>query len=206
MEIRTAQRTEVERCATLIRKALPTISEVAGELATQGAIPTSTDNGCLLIAKDEDKLVGTAWCRNRLTRRGRSGLPIWCFEALAVRDSARSKGIGRALLTEVSLVATQCGVELVYGNCAPALVSYYEQFGWCGTERGRSLVLDTGSEPIALTGDDDQSFVSWVRMESVVGDRRLTDLGDQVVTKSGLTVIVGPDAATLAKLFNGQPD
>jgi GNAT superfamily N-acetyltransferase len=94
------------------------------EVIVAVATPSSSAN----VVGDED-VVGFA--RFHITRKGRCTL----YE-IAVREDARGRGYGRALIEELCLIARQCGATHVLAKCPIDLPAntFYEHLGFANVE------------------------------------------------------------------------
>jgi GNAT superfamily N-acetyltransferase len=105
------------------------------------------------VAEEEDRILGIAvWFRNYSTWTGRHGIYL---EDLYVRPEARSRGIGRALLTELASIARRSGYERVEWsvlNWNESAIRFYRSLGAVPKDQWTAYRLD-GADLSALAGE-----------------------------------------------------
>jgi GNAT superfamily N-acetyltransferase len=109
------------------------------------------------VAEEEDRIVGIAvWFLNYSTWTGRHGIYL---EDLYVRPEARSRGIGRALLTELASIARRSGYERVEWsvlNWNESAIRFYRSLGAVPKDAWTGYRLD-GADLSALAGEGNRS-------------------------------------------------
>jgi ribosomal protein S18 acetylase RimI-like enzyme len=105
------------------------------------------------VADEEDRILGIAvWFLSYSTWTGRHGIYL---EDLYVRPEARSRGIGRALLTELASIAKRSGYERVEWsvlNWNESAIRFYRSLGAVPMDKWTGYRLD-GGELSALAGE-----------------------------------------------------
>jgi ribosomal protein S18 acetylase RimI-like enzyme len=105
------------------------------------------------VAEEEDRILGIAvWFLSYSTWTGRHGIYL---EDLYVRPEARSRGIGRALLTELASIAKRSGYERVEWsvlNWNESAIRFYRSLGAVPMDKWTGYRLD-GGELSALAGE-----------------------------------------------------
>lgn len=92
---------------------------------------THTGRRCVpttLLAMDGDAWIGSVSLLQNDDERIRQYSP-W-LASLVVRESARGRGIGRALVERCLREAAALDVPTLYLYCEPDLVPYYDALGW----------------------------------------------------------------------------
>ena len=109
------------------------------------------------VAEQEDGIVGIAvWFLNYSTWTGRHGIYL---DDLYVRPEARSRGIGRALLTELASIARRSGYERVEWsvlNWNESAIAFYRSLGAVPKDAWTGYRLD-GADLSALAGEGNRS-------------------------------------------------
>jgi GNAT superfamily N-acetyltransferase len=105
------------------------------------------------VAEEEGRILGIAvWFLSYSTWTGRHGIYL---EDLYVRPEARSRGIGRALLTELASIAKRSGYERVEWsvlNWNESAIRFYRSLGAVPMDKWTGYRLDAGGLS-ALAGE-----------------------------------------------------
>jgi GNAT superfamily N-acetyltransferase len=187
------------RVATLLRRSLPSLRTLLGELPARP--PDDPGGGTVLAAHLSGsvggdvgvQLIGAAWLRNRLHDRI-PGWPVWTLEALAVRDRHRHAGLGRKLL-DAARAAAAAGRTVLYASCPPEVAGFYAKAGFALLPCGASLVFAAHGQPAAMTCEQDQNFVVTALDGTTLAPH--LQFGDTVTLGDGTDMIVAPPGPLL---------
>jgi predicted N-acetyltransferase YhbS len=132
----------VEAFGTLLRDwTVASAEEELREHAGRCCIPTT------LLAMDGDTWLGSVSLLQNDDERIRQYSP-W-LASLVVREQARGRGIGRALVARCIVEAKALHVPALYLYCEADLVAYYGALGW----REQDMVM-LGKLPVAVMAHD----------------------------------------------------